>query len=149
MASELGASGDRNEREQDGRRSGGEETPLSEWIVAGISTLLVLGAVAFLLYDAIKSPATMPDIRVAVDSVVPGRASFIAHFTAQNLGGSTGARILISGELRAPGDTAAVERSTTTLDFVPASSRRRGGLFFTRDPRRYQLTVRAEGFDSP
>jgi uncharacterized protein (TIGR02588 family) len=122
---------------------------VSEWVVAGISTLLVLGVVAFLLYDAITSPATLPEIRVVVDSVVATRTSFIAHFTAQNLGGSTAAGVRISGVLRAAGDTAAVERSTATLDFVPASSNRRGGLFFTHDPRRYRLTVRAEGFNLP
>ncbi len=38
------------------------------------------------------------------------------------------------------------QTSEVTLDYVPATSHRRGGLFFTEDPRRYPLSIREEGY---
>jgi len=128
--------------------------PASEWIIAGISLALVLGAIAFLAYDAMHSPAMPPDVRVSVDSVVRGPANYVARFTARNLGGATAANVEITGELFPDsGATAAsspsLERSTAVIRYIPANSRRSGGLFFTRDPRRFRFVLRAEGFTSP
>ena len=125
------------------------ETQASEWVVAGASTLLVLTAIGFLVYDAVTAPPTPADIRVAVDSVIAGQASYIAHFTAHNVGGRTGAGVQVSGELRSASEAAAVERSEARLDFVPAGSRRQGGLYFSHDPRRYRVVVHAEGYGTP
>ena len=126
-----------------------ESPPRSEWVVAGVSAIITLGAIAFLIYDAVSSPKTPANVRVAVDSVVAAQANFTAHFTAHNVGGATGANVLVAGELRSPTDSAMIERSTVELKFVPARSQRSGGLFFTHDPRRYRLQVRAEGYDAP
>ena len=35
------------------------------------------------------------------------------------------------------------------LDYLPPHSKRRGGLFFTRDPRQFELQARAFGYEEP
>lgn len=42
-----------------------------------------------------------------------------------------------------------VEEGEATVDYVPSSSERRGGLVFTRDPRRHELTLRVKGWAEP
>ena len=39
--------------------------------------------------------------------------------------------------------------SEAVLDYVPAGSDREGGLWFSRDPRAGQLTLRAKGYADP
>lgn len=42
-----------------------------------------------------------------------------------------------------------VESSRATFDYVPSGPAARGGLWFTRDPARYTLTVQAVGYSEP
>jgi uncharacterized protein (TIGR02588 family) len=125
------------------------ETPRSEWIVAVFSLLLVLGAIGYLVYDTLTSPRLPADIRVSADTVIDGQGNYIVRFAARNVGGSTGASVLIAGELHPATNDSSIERSTATLRFIPGNSTRRGGLFFTHDPRTYRLVLRAEGFSAP
>jgi uncharacterized protein (TIGR02588 family) len=55
--------------------------------------------------------------------------------------------VQVEGELRA--DTGVVERSESTVGFVPARSWRKGGLVFRAEPARYRLEVRVVGYDRP
>jgi uncharacterized protein (TIGR02588 family) len=36
-----------------------------------------------------------------------------------------------------------------TIDYVPSRSSRKAGLFFMRDPREFDLSLRALGYQSP
>jgi uncharacterized protein (TIGR02588 family) len=42
-----------------------------------------------------------------------------------------------------------IESSAAVLDYVPGESVRRGGLFFSTDPRVHRLTLRAHGYQQP
>ena len=53
----------------------------------------------------------------------------------------------MEGELRE--GTESVETSNTTIEYVPAHSERKGGLFFTSDPRQYVLRLQAKGYEKP
>lgn len=119
----------------------------SEWVVAGISALLVLGSVGFLLWQALTLADTPPQIVVSADSILQLEHGFLVEFRARNEGSSTAAGVLVRGELRS--DTSTVQTSEATLDFVPSGAQRRGGLFFTHDPRLYALRLRAVGYDRP
>jgi uncharacterized protein (TIGR02588 family) len=72
---------------------------------------------------------------------------FLVVIEVGNEGGSTAADARIEAELRQNGEV--VEQSEITVDFVPPNSRRRAGLFFTRDPRAIELTMRASGYREP
>lgn len=128
-------------------KGGGEGTSPLEWLVAALSALLVLGTIAFLLHAALGSPATPPRITIQVDSVVRAGPGWLVEFRARNDGETTAAGLVVEGELRA--GTGPVEKSQVTIDYVPARGVRRGGLFFTEDPRRHRLRIRPLGYDRP
>lgn len=132
---------------KNGSGSGSGGTSAGEWIVAAVSGLLVLGAMGVLLHEAITERPTPPRIEVAVDSVARSGSGYVAEFTARNSGNQTAAGLSIAGELRS--DTGSVERSEVTIDYLPARSTIRGGLFFREDPRRYVLEIRPLGYGEP
>lgn len=124
-----------------------QKTSRWEWLTGLIGGLLVLATIAFLLFAEFAQPETPPDIVVRADSVARGSASHLLHVTATNRGRETAAAVRIVGELLQ--DTTVVETSEVTLDYVPGKGKRRGGLFFSVDPRPYRLRLRATGYAQP
>ena len=120
---------------------------MAEWIVAIASAALVLGVLGFLIWDAVRSPRTPPDITIEVDSIQTAGPGYLVLFRAHNTGRTTAAEVLVEGELEA--DTGSVETAETTIDYVPAEGRQHGGLYFREDPRRLRLRLRAHGYREP
>src|SRR5688572_16293158 len=121
--------------------------PIWEWIVAGVGLVLVAGVIGFLIYEAFTGKRLPPDVKLSVESVVQTRNGFLVKITAVNEGGQTAEGVDIEGELRT--GTESVERSRTTIDYLPPRSEKRLGLFFTRDPRQLDLRVRSLGYEEP
>jgi uncharacterized protein (TIGR02588 family) len=121
--------------------------PLWEWIVAAIGLVLVASVIGFLLYEAIAGSRLPPDVKLSVDSVVQIRNGFLAKITAVNEGGITAEGVDIEGELKRGTET--IERSRTTIDYLPPRSEKKAGLFFTQDPRQLDLQVRSFGYEEP
>lgn len=124
-----------------------KHAPLWMWGIALVGLALVLGSIAFMLYEAAAGDASPPDVTLHVQSIVPTRNGYLVEFRAVNEGGSTAEGLTIEGELRA--GTESVETSNTTIEYVPSHSVRQGGLFFTTDPRQYELRLRAKGYEKP
>lgn len=133
-------------REQGVPVKGAPTTSVSEWIVAISSAALVLALLGFLIYEGIRSPRTPPDVSVQVDSIQNAGLGYLVLFRATNSGRTTAAEVLVEGEL-VDGDN--VERAETTIDYVPAGGEQRGGLYFSRDPRRSRFRLRAQGYRDP
>jgi uncharacterized protein (TIGR02588 family) len=121
--------------------------PIWEWIVAGVGLLLVAGVIGFLLYEAFSGNGLPPDVKLSVESVVQTRNGYLAKITAVNEGGITAEGVDIEGELKRGTET--IERSQTTIDYLPPRSNKKAGLFFIRDPRQFELHVRALGYEEP
>ena len=124
-----------------------KDAPLWMWGIALLGLALVLGSIVFMLYEAAAGDSSPPDVTVRVDSILPTRNGFLVEFRAVNEGGSTAEGLTVEGELR--NGTESVETSNTTIEYVPSHSEREGGLFFTSDPRRYELQLRAKGYEKP
>ena len=122
-------------------------TSTAEWIVAIVSSALVLGVLGFLIHDGVRSPGTPPYVTVEVDSIQTAGPGFVVLFRAVNSGRSTAAEVVVQGELEA--DSGRVETSETVLDYVPAEGEQGGGLYFRHDPRRSRLRLRAQGYREP
>ncbi len=129
-----------------GRKTAGKSS-VWEWVAAGVGTLLVLGTVAFMLFEAFTRSGGLPVVSVRVDTVVSTPAGYLVWIRAENRGGETAASLRVEGELRS--GTRVVETRETTLAFVPAEGKRYAGLVFREDPGRYTLDVRATGFELP
>lgn len=123
------------------------DAPLWMWGIALLGSALVLGSIVFALYEAAAGDSSPPDVTVQAVSIHPTRNGFLVEFRAVNEGGSTAEGLTVEGELR--DGTESVETSHTTIEYVPSHSEREGGLFFTSDPRRYELQLRAKGYEKP
>ena len=129
-------------------KKGGGSEPLLEWIAAGIGLVLTLGIVAVIGREAIGGEASRPPaIEVSARRLVATPSGYLVVIAAVNRSGATAAAVQVEGRLMA-GD-AAVETSSLILDYVPGHATRQGGLFFTRDPRRHRLDLRALGYQEP
>src|SRR5687767_5251870 len=117
------------------------------WGIALLGLALVLGSIVFMLYEATAGDSSPPDVSVRVDSILPARNGFLVEIRVVNEGGSTAEGLTVEGELR--NGTESVEISNTTIEYVPSHSEREGGLFFTLDPRQYELQLRAKGYEKP
>jgi uncharacterized protein (TIGR02588 family) len=121
--------------------------PPWEWAVALLGLVLVLWSIGFLAYQVVAGDDSPPDVLIRADAILPVKSGYLVQIRAVNQGGSTAAELRIEGTLR--GESGNVETSETVIDYVPAHSHRKGGLFFTQDPRQFTLQLRAKGYAEP
>jgi uncharacterized protein (TIGR02588 family) len=122
--------------------------PLLEWIAAGIGLVLTLAILVVIGSEAMSGETQGPaTIEVRAEPAEPMSSGFVVEIVAANRSGATAATVEIEGVLKS-GETE-IETSGVTLDYVPGHAERRGGLFFTNDPRKHQLEVRALGYQRP
>jgi uncharacterized protein (TIGR02588 family) len=121
--------------------------PTLEWIVGGIGFLIVAGVLGLLLYAAINEDNPLPEVKLSVDEVRQLRTGYLVRITVINDGGLTAEGVIVEGELRRGAEL--VEQSRTVIEFVPSRSRKRAGLFFSRDPREFELKLRPHGYEEP
>lgn len=118
------------------------ERPLLEWIAAAVGLILALAVMAVIARDAFNGSAGMtPDIQVVAVRAQPAASGWVVEFEARNLSPVTAAQVEIEGKLP-DGETV-----TATIDYVPGRSSRRGGLFFSNEPR--GLELRPLGYQDP
>jgi uncharacterized protein (TIGR02588 family) len=118
-----------------------------EVIISIFSLFITLGLLGYLLYQAAAGDDSPPDISVIASEVIANENHWLVLFTAQNSGGRTAAGVTIKGEIRSNGEV--LESTQATLDYVPAKSRREGGLFFNTDPEGLELVLQASGYTQP
>jgi len=138
---------DADEARLAGDRDRSAQPPAWEWVVAFLGLALVLGTLGFIAYQAVAKDDSPPEVTVHMDIIVPLDHGYLVQFRAVNQGGSTAAQVGIEGELR--GENGQVERRETVIDYVPSHSYRKGGLFFSQNPRQYPLQLRAKGYAEP
>ncbi len=126
---------------------GPHRPPVLEWVVAALGVLLVCGAIAYLLFHALARDGAPPEVRLVAERVVELPESWLVQFQAFNAGQEPAARVEIEGTLDAP--SGPIETSEATFDHLPPRSGRKGGLFFSRDPRAFELRLRAKGYAEP
>lgn len=120
----------------------------AEWIVAAIGGLLVGTAVVFLALSAFGKDRTPASFAFHVDSIYRIQGGFAVRVDAKNTGTETASHVVLEATLEdAAGQP--VEESTLTFDYLPGSSTRGGVLFFTHDPARGRLALRAVGYEEP
>ena len=124
-----------------------KDAPWWMWGIALVGLTLVAGSIGFMVYKAVAGDSSPPDVTVHVDSIVPARNGYLVKFRALNEGGSTAEGLTVEGVLLNGVET--VETSNTVIEYLPAHSKREGGLFFTSDPRQHQLQLRAKGYEDP
>lgn len=128
-------------------RKGSKEPPFWERAIAFLGLILVLGSLGFLLYEGLWGDDSPPDVIVEREQILDSGEDYLVKFKARNEGGETAAAVKITGTLTRDGEQ--IEQAEVTLDYVPASSEVRGGLYFSNDPREGQLELGASGYQLP
>jgi uncharacterized protein (TIGR02588 family) len=124
-----------------------DRPPLYEWVVAALGLFVVLCTLGLLTYEVIAGDTSPPDPLIRVTGVHKVRGGYLAQVEAFNRGGDTAAGLTVEGTLKQ--NSQDIETSEVTLDYLPGQSLREAGLFFSEDPRRYRLELRALGYQEP
>ncbi|HXG85048.1 MAG TPA: hypothetical protein VNI84_13590 [Pyrinomonadaceae bacterium] len=77
-----------------------DSVPFWEWFVAGVGSVLVLGTIGFMLYQATNGKTSPPDVTVQSYSVVNVRNGYLVKFRAVNHGDLAAAAVSVEGELK-------------------------------------------------
>jgi uncharacterized protein (TIGR02588 family) len=127
-----------------------QQTPFWEKAIGAAGIIFLLVIAGFLLYDALQ-PNTPPILAVSAQRIHALEGGYLVEIEVANSGESTAAAVEVEGTLKATDDPQAppLESSTTTFDYVPSRSTRRGGLFFRADPTQYRLEMQAKGYIEP
>ena len=125
-----------------------QSTTIVELIAAGLGALMLIGAIGYLLYTAAVSDATAPDIEIAVGETQQATSGYVVAFTANNRSSFSAAKVKIRGELRSDGGEV-IETTETELDYLPAYSSRRAGLYFQHDPAAGELKISPVAYAEP
>jgi uncharacterized protein (TIGR02588 family) len=121
--------------------------PATEWVVAAIGAALVAATIGYLVFLALSRDEAPPDVQVVAGSVHALQNGYVVEFRAINAGAKAAAELLVEGELAGPDGP--IETAEATIDYLPPRSEREGGLIFSRDPRKYELHLRARGYVDP
>lgn len=142
-------------RDQAGRKSGDKQPSRAqskqaerlEWIVAVISSVIVLALAGFILYEAVTKTGKEPDIRFEIAKAVPMTEGHAVEFVVHNDGHVTVADVQIEGTAEL--DEGESETSSVTLDYLPAGSSAEIGLGFSQEVDPEQVTLRVLGYTYP
>ncbi|MFC3703698.1 hypothetical protein ACFOOL_02870 [Devosia honganensis] len=114
------------------------QTHFIEWVLGGISTLIVLGLAGFLTHEALTKTGSEPVLSLQVLRVVEQEQSSAVVIAVRNAGHATAADVEVAGVI----DGDPVIRHVT-LDYVPAESEREVTLNFASplDEERLELLI--------
>lgn len=141
------AKGDKQQRSDNKAMTRKPGTSVTEWVVAGISSVALLAVLSYLVVDGLSTSDGTARIVVLPLAVAVTEGGYVVEFAAENRAEKSVAAVEIKGELR-NGDEV-VEESSATLDYVPQKSQRKGALIFSRDPEAYDLRLFASGYSEP
>lgn len=127
-------------------RHQGDAPPFWEWVMAGFGALLLVAAVAYLLFEAVVAPRQPPLPQVEVRETVRRGDAHVVEVRVHNRGRMPAAQLRITGTLEEQGRES--ERSEAEFDFVPGRSWRDASLLFRQDPAG-KLRLRVESYQKP
>ena len=123
------------------------ETPTWEWVMAALGVVLVCVAIGSTLYRSLTQEESPPTFETRIESITPVVNGFAVAFRVKNTGTHTAAAVNVEANLMSGAEE--MESGTATITYIPAGSEREGGLFFTKDPRAFELQIRVLGYEKP
>ena len=114
-----------------------------EWTIFGMSSVLVLTTLGFLLWQTLTTQSRPALLEATLGEPVKNRAGIRVPVTVRNRGDETAENVDV--EVTAPGD----ETGSFTLAFVPRGAERHGWVVFEKPFRRNQLDAQIKGYEQP
>lgn len=130
---------------QSEQRDRNTKNPL-EWVVFGLSCLLVIGAVSFLIFTAITRKDGPADLRISIGDISTRGDSTLVEIILTNEGTKTAAAVKV--HLTATYGTEERE-SDVDIDFVPRGGKREAIAVFSGTERPATITPKVVGYVEP
>lgn len=118
-------------RENNGNSNLGK-TNFLEWSVFGLGLLLILGVMAYLVFQLSTHNPAPADLSVEFIQVPTSNNPYKYQISVQNSGGKTAKNVIVELSLVKAG--ALLERSEISFDYVPYTSKRLGWVIFGTNP---------------
>lgn len=123
------------------------DTPRLEWILGILGLALLAAAVCYLTYRGLTRPSAPGAVVVTVIDVQPVGGAHVVKFSVRNEGSENLSHLHLTARL-SDGDRQ-VESARAFIDYLPAHSEQRGGVYLRNDPRRHTLRIDPEGYTEP
>ena len=118
-----------------------------EWIVFGLSLILVAGVLGFLLFTSVTLGDSPPDLKIHLSPAQPEGKYFRVPVKIKNNGDQTAEGVQVEVVFNQGKPTE--ETATFTAAFLPRHSSREGAAIFKTDPRKGVLKARVLGYEKP
>ena len=119
-----------------------------EWLVFGLSLVIVVCTLGYLVHDGATSAKTPANIELELGEPQPQRNRFIIPVAVTNNSDTTAETVQIEVKLETSGKEQ--ESAQLEIGFLPRKSKREGWVTFQTDPRTVEeMTARVLGFEQP
>lgn len=144
---DQGQNPEKEQSQQKNQDSGQKEgsDPL-ENLVSLVSGLLLLGAMAFLVWEGL-STTEPPRFEAEMGVMWSADGSYYLPLEVRNTGGESVQNLGLSVMLKEGDKT--ISQAETAIAWLPAHSHRRAGVIFDKDPKKYQILTAFKGYESP
>ena len=122
-------------------------TSPAEFALGTLGALVVLGLLAFLIYQAVATRNAAPRLVAEVTGIEQHGGSWTVTFRVDNRGGETAEQVQVAGTLTRDGRE--VQQVNAVLSLVLPHSENAGALVFSSDPRSGELEVSPTGYSLP
>jgi len=103
-----------------------------EWVVFGLSLLMVFGILGYLIYQAIHYEPGSPDLVIQYQKDPSPHAPYRYHLTIKNNGQETAEEVQVEIVLEKDGEI--LESALMQIPYAPIASQREGWVNFSKNP---------------
>ncbi|TQN60559.1 hypothetical protein FLX27_16085 [Agrobacterium tumefaciens] len=118
-----------------------------EWVTGLLSSLMVIGILAWVGYEALTQDATPPDLAIQVGQDDMTEAGHRVEFQVLNRSDRTAAAVTVRGEVIDSGTI--LESVEVILDYVPAHSKAGGAFIFITETANREIRIQPRGYADP
>jgi uncharacterized protein (TIGR02588 family) len=123
------------------------DTPRLEWLLGMLGLALLVAAVCYLTYQGLTHPSKPGAVVVTVLDIHPVGDAHVVKFSVRNEGSENLSQLHLTARL-SDGDKE-IESAQAFIDYLPARSEQRGGVYLRHDPRRFTLRIDPAGYMEP
>lgn len=123
------------------------DTPRLEWLLGILGLALLVAGIGYLTYQGLTNASKPGAVVVTVLDVHPVGDAHVVKFIVRNEGHENLSHLHLTARLSE--DDREIESAEAFIDYLPARSEQRGGVYLKNDPRRHTLHIDPAGYMEP
>lgn len=123
------------------------DTPRLEWLLGMLGLALLIAGIGYLTHRGIDTPSKPGAVVTTVLDVRPVGSGHVVKFSVRNEGDENLTQLHLTARLF-EGEKE-IESAEAFVDYLPARSERRGGVYLRHDPSRFTLRIDPAGYMEP